>query len=721
MGITRVVAVVLALVPAMCAGLAATTSGGEESFGLRWSWVEISKTLGVLDTGDLDGDGAAEVLFAGCGGYCWVVVTRGAEGYQQLRSSVPIEYQGITRMVEIPGTGRSAIVDARNGQLTLTEWVDGAPSSRLLPLLGEDLQDFQLADLDGDGDLELLSINAFDLFVQDWLTGAHIVTRFGFGGTSLEMGSIDADPAPEIGVASGSGSCWVLDGATLAVDWATPSGCGDSLRFGRLLGAQTDQVVSAQAVSNWDFVLRAWNPPVTVPLHESGLIAGRSPVVAVGDLDGTVGDEIVLADLDNLTIRILNGQSGSLIEAVEAGESVSIDVADTDGDGELEIVRSGSPYGTLPVDFSILAGSTRELEYQAPYLRLESLGADVADLDGDGDLELVVGGGSVDPSTSDWTPEALVLPAAFGTAIVQRPLGEADSGGGHVGDVRAADIDVDGDIEVCATAIGGSTAACYEGRTFAQIWRTGVPGSSGRTLLADIQGDASVEMVMRKAGPDESAALTAIQAANGWPLWTTPPLGLDYGSVPLLCLGDFTKEPGDELLAAGLDGRGVVRIDPATGAVFGGFEIEDSGVMACGDVDADGRTDLIVGLWNGTVAFVDVATGTVGAPLFVVEDSPHQILVGDLLGDPQPEFVVRLYDALQIRAAPGGAVIWSIEDFAGYAGGLRILDVDADGRNELISIRSGQLLVFGLPYVGSPLLIDGFESGDVGQWSRAAY
>ncbi|MCO6458323.1 MAG: hypothetical protein J5I93_23700, partial [Pirellulaceae bacterium] len=618
-------------------------------------------------------------------------------------------------MVQIPGTGRSAIVDARNGQLTVTEWKDGAPSSRLLPLLDAELQDFALANLDGDADLELLSINEFDLFVQDWLTGAHIVTRFGFGGTSLQLGSIDPDAAPEIGVASGSGSCWVLDGATLAVDWAIPSGCGDSLRFGRLLGAQTDQVISVQAVSDWEFVLRAWNPPVTVPLHESEFLPGRWPVIAVGDLDGTGGDEIALADLDYQTIRILDGQSGSLIEAVEAGECASIDVADTDGDGEMEIVRSGAPYGTLPVDFSVLAGSTRELEYQAPYLQVRSLGADAADLDGDGDAELVVGGASIDPSTSDWMPEAMIWPAAFGSAVVRRPLGEAvHGGGGHVGDLRAADIDVDGDIEVCATAISGSTTACYDGRSFAQIWRTVVPGSGGMTILADIQADAALELVMQKAGPDESATLSAMQAVNGWPLWTTPPLDLDYGYLPLLCLGDFAEELGDEILVADIDGRGVARVDPASGAVLGSFEVEEVGAMGCGDVDGDGRQDLVVGLWNGTIALVDVATGTVGEPLFIADDSPYQILVGDLLGDTQPEIVLSLYGALQIRSVAGGAVLWFIDEFAAYDSGLRILDIDADGRNELVSVMSGQLLVFGLPYVGSPLLVDGFEIGDVG-------
>lgn len=694
----------------------AATVGQADDFGLRWSWGAIQGWGGIRGAGDVNGDGTAEFLVNGCGSRCWILLAKAADGYGQLATSLPNAWITLLKLVELPGTSRSVVLSARDEQVTVTEWIDGVRTSRNLILPTATATDILLADLDGDGSIELISVDHFDLYVQDWLTGAAVTTRFGFGGVSLGAGNSDADPRPEIAIATGHGSCWVLDGWTLAVDWGAPWGCGDALRFADLDADGVDEVVSAVPVGTGETNVRAWRPADGVELYDVGPFLVSDPRITAANLDGVPGAELILSGPVSPILRVLRGADGGLMDSVEAGGSWSVDVADTDGDGEAEVVRSGELNSQVFANLTVHSGSDLTVEYKLPSRWLQAAGGGAGDLDGDGDFELVAGGwsdyvpGSDGPFAGAW-----VFPAATGGEPVAHFLTGERWWNGLIVDFRAADIDHDGVAEVCATfSSGATTLGCYDGPNLEPMWTSMLPDSSAMSLLADVVGDSAPEFLVQRDAGDGYTAISALQAVDGWPVWTTPALPELY-TVDEICFGDFVAAPGSELLAMSQSGV-VARVEPATGDLVAAFSLQEVAAMACGDIDGDLQTELIAGRWDGTIWQVNVEAGAFDEVLLDVGEPASAILIGELVAGGGAELVVARGGSVQVLDLATGAIRWSAD---ATLGGLRVLDVDGDGLDELASVSWEAVVVLGRGYTGAVLFVDGFEGGTLGEWSRS--
>jgi hypothetical protein len=275
-------------------------------------------------------------------------------------------------LADVNGDGRGEVfVHGLDRQLHAFQW-DGSPlpgwpvssatSWRFIP---------SIADLDGDGDLEILAASAPEGGVVDLIAYHHdgeVVDGFplnypGLNRTSPVVGDLDGDGDPEI-VVPGSDSVlrvYTGDGVmkrTLAVT-GTPVE-GSALALADLDGDGSPEVVyqSDRALNIWrgdGSALPGWPDTWGEDYHP-----GRSSPV-VGDVDGDLLPEVVITlsriDSDGMgEVRVYDHDGGlhpAFPKTIRLGEGGVPALGDIDGDGRIEIVVPGF-LGDAPSGFQDL-------------------------------------------------------------------------------------------------------------------------------------------------------------------------------------------------------------------------------------------------------------------------------------------------------------------------------------------------------------------------------
>ena len=167
--------------------------------------------------------------------------------------------------------------------------------------------------------------------------------------------------------------------------------------------------------------------------------------------------------------------------------------------------------------------------------------------------------------------------------------------------------------------------------------------------------------------------------------------------------------------AGGADGRAILHLN--AGASWRDVEVAELragasvGAVAAGDLDGDGRTDLVIGyldpeggVWRaGIDLLVARGAGFERRELLREEGRNHvrALAVGDLDGDRHHEVVaVRGDGAVQVMAAGGsgpGVLVPPPDWRRGCSGyGLRLADLDGDGRPEIVASFAGEASAFDL-------------------------
>ena len=167
-----------------------------------------------------------------------------------------------------------------------------------------------------------------------------------------------------------------------------------------------------------------------------------------------------------------------------------------------------------------------------------------------------------------------------------------------------------------------------------------------------------------------------------------------------VAVGDVTGDGVNDVIAGAGPGAGahVKVFDGVTNAevrsffAFAGFT---GGVfVGAGDIDGDGRADVIVGAGAGGAPHVKVFSGATGAELrsffaFAPDFSGGVTVAGgDITGDRRADVVVGSGTGSHVKVFDGatGAEERSFFAFAGFAGGVFVGsgDLDCDGRDEIV-------------------------------------
>jgi hypothetical protein len=260
----------------------------------------------------------------------------------------------------------------------------------------EDVAAPTLAELDGQPGAEIIHPTIDGVFVYHhdgstyWQTDT-VKSHVFFAAPAV--GNLDADPEPEIAINMNHDLVvFEHDGAltwrktyTTAVSMPvladlTGDGMLDILAYGS--GSNTVELYSY----NFGSPALVWTATVTTPLSIYG-------APAVADIDGNLpggdpGPEVAIPS--NGWLHVFNGEDGSHVWStqLDPGSSAGVSIADLDGDGEIEIVTAmqynGGRIYAVNADGSIL--------WSAPALDNSPLNTSVMDINGDGAYEVAFNG-----------------------------------------------------------------------------------------------------------------------------------------------------------------------------------------------------------------------------------------------------------------------------------------------------------------------------------------
>ena len=336
----------------------------------------------------------------------------------------------------------------------------------------------------------------------------------------------------------------------------------------------------------------------------TGLRYGSS--ASLGDIDGDGNTDLVITGEDanrvHLTTLYLGDGRGGFTETA-AGltgvDSGSSSLGDVNGDGALDLVVTGEDANGDPTATLYLGdGQGGFTETNAGLLGVESSSSSLGDINGDGALDLVITGRDANGDAT----ATLYLGDGQG--------GFTETNAGLLGVYRSSsslsDIDGDGDLDLIITGADepfGSTATLYLGDgqgefTEANAVLTGV--FFGSSSLGDVDGNGTLDLVITgvDANFNRTATLYLGDGQGGFTETNAGLLGVESSSSSL---GDIDGDGDLDLVITGEDVNRIFTATVYLGDGQGGFTETNAGLTGVeggssplGDVDGDGDLDLVV-------------------------------------------------------------------------------------------------------------------------------
>ena len=433
------------------------------------------------------------------------------------------------------------------------------------------------------------------------------------------------------------------------------------------------------------------------------------------DLDGRT-DVVTGAAAGGSHVKVWNGRTGAeaasffAFSGVTRG-GVSVATGDVNGDGLPEIVAGGGgDAGPLVRVFDRNGSVLRGFSAFDPKL---GGGVQVAagDVDGDRSAEIVIG-------VRDGSgPQVTLFDATSTLRWSRSPFSGATSVAVTVGDV---DGDGRGDV-VAAASVGGPIAvAAYDANGESLPIATGGPlwGYSVALATGDLDGDGKGDVAV--VASSEYASELRVIAVDGRLLASFRPTPPAFEGGMRVAEGDVDRDgAADVITAPGYGRKPEIRVFNQQGELryaFGAYEAVDrNGVyVAAGDVDGDGRAEVVVGPGYGDLP-VKVLDGRTGAALASFKpyegfDGGVNVAVGDLVGNGRAEIItgagccggphVQIFDGRGGRAASFFAFDADAQAGVNVAAG----DVNGDGRDDIIAGSDGfpgQIKVFDGAWYGA--------------------
>jgi len=333
-------------------------------------------------------------------------------------------------------------------------------------------------------------------------------------------------------------------------------------------------------------------------------VSGNNSAAGVSDIDSD-GDADLLVSGMNITQFFVN--DGNAVFSLIANSPFSglssggIAYSDVDGDGDQDVLLTGQALSGFTTKLFINDGNGGYAEdASAPFVQVANSAADFADIDGDGDEDLLISGYATGgQQTKLYTNDG----AGIFTLVPGTPFPNVSSGA-----VAFHDVDADGDQDAMITGFsisGGNPTQLFLNDGTGAFTASGIafePVNNGTIDYGDVDGDGDDDLLL--TGYGSTSRVANLYTNDGAGLFTlvpgTPFPGVQQGSVGL---EDIDGDGDLDVLIAGEagspatytaqlftnDGTGTFTLVP--GAIFD-YTIGSS--IAFADIDNDLDPDLLV-------------------------------------------------------------------------------------------------------------------------------
>ncbi|MEM7309702.1 MAG: VCBS repeat-containing protein [Planctomycetota bacterium] len=363
--------------------------------------------------------------------------------------------------------------------------------------------------------------------------------------------------------------------------------------------------------------------------------------------------------------------------------------ADVDGDGDVDILACGGAF--FPAEGKVAwfenqgpgAGAWAEHVITTNLAFAASVRAD--DLDGDGDRDVVVGARGDNRVT--WYDNL----AGDGQTWAQGVVADGvDAAGVHL-----VDVDGDGFPDVLSASDSDDRIAWHENvNGDASLWVSHVIATDAEgaesVFAADVDGDLHVD-VLAASFSDDTVAWYRNVAGDG-SAWTEHPIALDADGVVAVCAGDVDQDGDPDVVSADLLSARI-RYYPNRSHFATPWPVKTVSTPADGvqalhvvDLDGDGDLDALSGSFEArSVAWYENVSGdgsvSVARPVRAPGFTASALDTGDVNGDGE----------LDILAAGGDEVLWferragdawiehTVTSSTQYASAVQGADLDGDG------------------------------------------